>query len=233
MPVAYDAVSLCGAAYLLYLAWTTVRSGVVTAAPEAGATRHAAGTMFRQGLLTNLLNPKMALFVLALFPQFVHPEAGSVALQILVLATVLNAIGVIVNGAVILGLVASAVCSRGRAASAACRNTSSALSSQVLATRLGGRTAGRKDSPIVPRALRSAISSSTPAGCIRGTSPGFSLIGKWPSSFITWTWAPGICAAVRSVSSAGRRSRTLRQQVERADAGVDGLHFLPQVAVDP
>lgn len=58
--------------------------------------------MFRQGLLTNLLNPKMALFVLALFPQFVQPEAGSVALQIMLLATVLNAFGLIVNGAVIL-----------------------------------------------------------------------------------------------------------------------------------
>jgi threonine/homoserine/homoserine lactone efflux protein len=103
VPVAYDAVRYAGAAYLLYLAWTTVRSGVSAAVPDAAATRHAATTMFRQGLLTNLLNPKMALFVLALFPQFVQPEAGSVALQILILATVLNAIGLIVNGAVILG----------------------------------------------------------------------------------------------------------------------------------
>ena len=58
--------------------------------------------MFRQGLLTNLLNPKLALFVLALFPQFVRPEAGNVALQIMLLATVLNAIGIVANGAVIL-----------------------------------------------------------------------------------------------------------------------------------
>jgi len=103
VPHAYDAVRYAGAAYLLYLAWKTVRSGAATIAPEAGAARYAIGTMFRQGLLTNLLNPKMALFVLALFPQFVQPEAGSVALQILVLATVLNAIGLVVNGVVILG----------------------------------------------------------------------------------------------------------------------------------
>ena len=103
VPHAYDAVRYAGAAYLLYLAWKTVRSGAVTPDPEAAGTRHAVGTMFRQGLLTNLLNPKMALFVLALFPQFVQPEAGSVALQILVLATLLNAIDLVVNGAVILG----------------------------------------------------------------------------------------------------------------------------------
>jgi threonine/homoserine/homoserine lactone efflux protein len=103
VPHAYDAVRYAGAVYLLYLAWKTVRSGTATIAPEAGVNRHAIGTMFRQGLLTNLLNPKMALFVLALFPQFVQPEAGSVALQIMVLATVLNAIGLVVNGAVILG----------------------------------------------------------------------------------------------------------------------------------
>ncbi|KAF0103465.1 MAG: putative transporter-LysE family [Rhodospirillaceae bacterium] len=103
VPHAYDAVRYAGAAYLLYLAWKTVRSGAATIAPEVGGSRYPVGMMFRQGLLTNLLNPKMALFVLALFPQFVQPEAGSVALQILVLATVLNAIGLVVNGAVILG----------------------------------------------------------------------------------------------------------------------------------
>jgi threonine/homoserine/homoserine lactone efflux protein len=103
VPVAYDAVRYAGAAYLLYLAWKTVRSGAATLTQDSDVTRRAIGAMFRQGLLTNLLNPKMALFVLALFPQFVQPEAGSVALQIMVLATELNAIGLVVNGAVILG----------------------------------------------------------------------------------------------------------------------------------
>ncbi len=59
-------------------------------------------TDIRRGAFTNLLNPKMVLFVLALFPQFVKPEAGSLILQMLVLATVLNGIGLIVNGSVIL-----------------------------------------------------------------------------------------------------------------------------------
>src|SRR6478672_8623678 len=100
VPVAYDVVRYAGAAYLLYLAWKTFRSARTALATDAGTDRHPIGIVFWQGLLTNLLNPKMALFVLALFPQFVQPEAGSVAVQIMVLATVLNLIGLMVNGAV-------------------------------------------------------------------------------------------------------------------------------------
>ena len=68
-----------------------------------GAAPLPLGAAFRQGLLTNLLNPKVALFALALFPQFVRPEAGPVAAQVMVVATVLNAVGLVVNGALVLG----------------------------------------------------------------------------------------------------------------------------------
>ena len=103
VPLAYDIVRYAGAAYLLYLAWQAFRaSGTPFAPPATGTRRYSVATMFRQGLVTNLLNPKVALFVLALFPQFVKPEAGNVALQIMLLATVLNAFGIVVNGAVIL-----------------------------------------------------------------------------------------------------------------------------------
>ena len=102
VPIAYDVVRYAGAAYLLYLAWQSFRSTGTALAPTAGLRRYPIGSVFRQGLLTNLLNPKMALFVLALFPQFVDPGAGSVAVQIMLLATVLNLIGIVVNGAVIM-----------------------------------------------------------------------------------------------------------------------------------
>ena len=102
VPLAYDAVRYAGAAYLLYLAWKAFRSPGTSLATTTGLRRHSIVSVFRQGLLTNLLNPKMALFVLALFPQFVNLEAGNVAVQIMVLATVLNLIGIVVNGTVIL-----------------------------------------------------------------------------------------------------------------------------------
>lgn len=102
VPLAYDVVRYVGAAYLLYLAWQAFRSTGTALAPTAGLRRYPIGSVFRQGLLTNLLNPKMALFVLALFPQFVQPGTGSVAVQIMLLATVLNLVGLLVNGAVIL-----------------------------------------------------------------------------------------------------------------------------------
>ena len=100
--MAYDAVSYAGAAYLLYLAWQTFRSNGIIAMPTGEALHCSPSVMFRQGLITNLLNPKMALFVLALFPQFVRPGAGSVVVQMMILATVLNIIGLVVNGVCVL-----------------------------------------------------------------------------------------------------------------------------------
>jgi threonine/homoserine/homoserine lactone efflux protein len=102
VPLAYDIVRYAGAAYLLYLAWKTFRARPVAQAPEAGPRQLSVTAAFTQGLLTNLLNPKMVLFVLALFPQFVAPEAGSIVLQFMVFATMINLFGLVVNGAVIL-----------------------------------------------------------------------------------------------------------------------------------
>jgi len=102
VPLAYDVVRFAGAAYLLYLAWKTFRADGTRLSPANNLTAYPVSRIFRQGLFTNLLNPKMALFVLALFPQFVHPQAGSIVVQILLLATVLNLIGLCVNGIVIL-----------------------------------------------------------------------------------------------------------------------------------
>jgi threonine/homoserine/homoserine lactone efflux protein len=85
VPLAYEVVRWVGAVYLAWLALATWRSSGSRDARRA-APRAAAGQMFRQGLLTSALNPKIAVFQLALFPQFIDPARGSVLLQGLVLA---------------------------------------------------------------------------------------------------------------------------------------------------
>lgn len=102
VPVAYEAVRWAGCCYLLYLAYSTIRSEGTAFAPASTLKKLSGRRIFFAGLATNLLNPKMALFVMALFPQFVNAESGSMIAQMLVLATVLNGIGLIVNGAVVL-----------------------------------------------------------------------------------------------------------------------------------
>lgn len=102
VPLAYEVIRWAGCAYLLFLAWKTLQPQGTSFTPVSNLKRYSSKRIFGEGLATNLLNPKMALFVLALFPQFVRPEAGSVVGQTLILATVLNGIGFIVNGSVIL-----------------------------------------------------------------------------------------------------------------------------------
>ncbi len=103
VPAAYDAIRYAGAAYLLFLAWKAFRSSGAMLAPAMGGRSLSFAAAFRQGLLTNLLNPKVALFVLALFPQFVPPQQAGIVWKFLVLATILDVIGFAVNSLVILG----------------------------------------------------------------------------------------------------------------------------------
>ncbi|WP_330183575.1 LysE family translocator [Nocardia sp. NBC_01503] len=102
VPALYLALKLAGAAYLLYLAWKTLRPGGLSAfAPETlppDPTRR----LFVMGFLTNLLNPKIAIMYMALIPQFVVPAHGSVWLQSLALGAVQIVIAVTVNGLIVL-----------------------------------------------------------------------------------------------------------------------------------
>lgn len=101
VPIAYDVIRVLGAAYLLWLAWQAVRpgAGVLRVREDVRAAPFA--RVVAQGFLTNVLNPKVALFVLAFFPPFIDPQAGSIVVQMLVLASIINAAGLVVNGAVI------------------------------------------------------------------------------------------------------------------------------------
>ncbi|NKL00456.1 LysE family translocator [Rhizobium leguminosarum bv. viciae] len=101
VPAAYETVRWAGCCYLLYLAYKTVRSEGAAFQPASTLKQLSGRRIFFAGLATNLLNPKMALFVMALFPQFVNASAGSLTVQMLILASILNGIGLVVNGAVI------------------------------------------------------------------------------------------------------------------------------------
>lgn len=101
-PIAFEIVRWAGCAYLLYLAYKTIRADGTVFSTSQALPRLSAKRIFTEGLATNLLNPKMALFVLALFPQFVDPDGGSLLLQMVLLAAILNGVGLVVNGAVIL-----------------------------------------------------------------------------------------------------------------------------------
>lgn len=92
--LAFDVVKYCGAAYLV---WVAIRlwhegSGAASAQPVPAA---APMRVFVEGLLTNIVNPKVALFFLSLLPQFVAPAKGGVASQMVVLGLVMVAIGVV------------------------------------------------------------------------------------------------------------------------------------------
>jgi threonine/homoserine/homoserine lactone efflux protein len=98
-PLLFDIVKYAGAAYLVWLAIRLWRdnSGALAAgdAPRIGVRR-----AFLEGAVTNLLNPKVALFFLALLPQFVDVGRGGVAGQMLLLGLAFNVSGTIVNVAV-------------------------------------------------------------------------------------------------------------------------------------
>jgi threonine/homoserine/homoserine lactone efflux protein len=90
---AYDALRLVGAVYLIWLGVQTLlaaRRGVPPV-DEAGRGR---GNPFRQGLLTNLFNPKIAVFYSTFLPQFIAP-GDSALLVSMVLACVHIALGIV------------------------------------------------------------------------------------------------------------------------------------------
>lgn len=102
VPMAFDAIRIAGAAYLLWLAWQAVKPGG-TAPFEARDLPHdTPRKLFLMGFMTNLLNPKVAMFYLSFFPQFLHPERGQWLLQSLSLGAVQITISGLVNALLVL-----------------------------------------------------------------------------------------------------------------------------------
>jgi threonine/homoserine/homoserine lactone efflux protein len=97
VPLAFDAIRLAGAAYLLWLAINTLRGGGMSFTPQP-LDPVPDRVLFRQAMVAALLNPKVAVFYLSLFPQFVDPAAGPVFAQSLVLGVVHLAVSTLVDG---------------------------------------------------------------------------------------------------------------------------------------
>jgi threonine/homoserine/homoserine lactone efflux protein len=94
-PLAFNAIRYAGAGYLFYLGVRALAQRDHHA--SGGLPQENLGRVFRQGVITNVLNPKVGLFFLAFLPQFVDARRGSVAFQILFLGLLFNAGGTLVN----------------------------------------------------------------------------------------------------------------------------------------
>lgn len=101
VPLAYDALRLGGALYLLYLAWQAVRPGGKSPFQVRQLRVDRPRKLFTMGLLTNLLNPKIAVLYLSLLPQFIDPAHGSVLGQSLALGATQIAVSVTVNACIV------------------------------------------------------------------------------------------------------------------------------------
>ncbi|WP_326636386.1 LysE family translocator [Streptosporangium sp. NBC_01755] len=89
----FNVIKWAGVAYLVYLGVRALTSRQELTAQEAAPQPLRA--IFLEGMVVNLLNPKVILFFLAFLPQFVEPEAGAVPLQIAILGTTLLVLGLI------------------------------------------------------------------------------------------------------------------------------------------
>ena len=93
-PEAMTAIKYAGAAYLLFLAWKSWTAGPVD--PQAQAARRP-WNIIRRGALSNILNPKPVLFLLAFLPQFTNPAYGPIWQQILGLGLIFAFTGTLVT----------------------------------------------------------------------------------------------------------------------------------------
>ena len=95
--LAFSVIKYLGAAYLFYLGIKSILSKLNLFKVDEKLEKKSLLKIFQQGAFTNVLNPKVALFFLAFLPQFVHPDKGNTAMQILLLGSWFNFSGTVVN----------------------------------------------------------------------------------------------------------------------------------------
>lgn len=103
VPAAYDIIKYAGAAYLVYIG-IRVLFNKNKIESSGGKDKKSIRSVYFQGVVTNVFNPKVALFFLAFLPQFVD-QTGNIPMQVIMLGVLFNISGTIVN--IIVALTAS------------------------------------------------------------------------------------------------------------------------------
>ena len=94
-PLLFDLIRYAGACYLIWIAYSTLTSPL--SALAADSMPRGTFAAFRDGVLVNLFNPKIIVFMFAFLPPFIRPENGSPLLQLLILGLIFNVGGTIIN----------------------------------------------------------------------------------------------------------------------------------------
>ncbi len=102
VPLAYDALRIAGALYLGWMAWNALRPGGASPFQLRNLPADSHRRLFSIGMLTTLLNPKVAARYLSLLPQFIDPAAGHVLGQTVILGMTQIAISLTVNALIVL-----------------------------------------------------------------------------------------------------------------------------------
>lgn len=109
VPLAYEILKWVGALYLLWLAWQAIRPGAQSPFEAKNLPFDSPSKLFLMGFLTNVLNPKIAVFYLAIFPQFISSQHDSVFLQSIALGLTQISVSFSVN--LLIVLLAAAIAS--------------------------------------------------------------------------------------------------------------------------
>ncbi|MEV0590549.1 LysE family translocator [Nonomuraea cavernae] len=102
IPELLTAIRIAGALYLLWLAWKTLKPGGASVFATREVPPDSPLRLFMMGLMTNLLNPKIALLYVAIIPQFIDLDRGNILLQGITLGCVQIAVALLVNLSIVL-----------------------------------------------------------------------------------------------------------------------------------
>jgi threonine/homoserine/homoserine lactone efflux protein len=97
IPLGYELLKWIGALYLLWLAWQAIKPGARSPFQANDLPIDTRNRLLAMGFLTSVLNPKIAIFYLAILPQFISPENGSVFAQSLILGSTQICVSFVVN----------------------------------------------------------------------------------------------------------------------------------------